>query len=211
MTNPPNWQNQQQSQVPPQGAQPGSHYGQRPGPYPPHPGSYPGQQQYSQWYNPNAGPLPTRPFNKSDLVHKPVYLLLLISAGLYLARDVVGLLELLIRSQQFSGADTGAMLGTSIMSSVIGVGIVGALYLLTLIPMTMGQNWGRVVGFVMASLGTLGSLFSLVVLARFMTPLGLPQMGLTLLFVGVNIAWIVVAAKTWERPIQAPSAYPPFH
>ncbi|WP_047691421.1 hypothetical protein [Kocuria sp. ZOR0020] len=144
-------------------------------------------------------------------MRKPVYLLLLISAALYVGEQVVGVLELVIRSQQFSSANTGAMIGSSVMGVAFSVCIIGALYMVVLIPMMLGHNWGRVVGYVFASLGTLGAILNLVYLIGLPGPLWILNVGVELLFIGVNIAWIVVAAKTWEKPAAAPYPCPPLH
>lgn len=219
MTNTPDSQNQRQQSVPPQGSpgqQAGHPYGQPPGPYPPDPGSHPGQQQYSQWYNPNAGPQPARRINKADLVRKPVYLLLLISAALYVLLRMMDVARMVVPRlgspvEGFDGEAFNAFAAGQILSTLLFTGLFLGLYLLVLIPIAKGLNWGRVVGFVFAALGSMGSLFGLLGIMLYRDVLWIPTILVSIAFLGVNIAWIVVAAKTWEKPAATPYPYPPFH
>ncbi|MDO5618177.1 hypothetical protein [Kocuria sp.] len=194
------------------GVQPGTYSGAQPGPYPgaqagPYPGvtPYPIPQQYAQWYNPHDAPAKARDFALVHLVTKPVYLLLLISAALYTIMRIVPLADGWIAASSVSGANAVGFLLGAVLTMVFFMG----LYVLVLIPITYGKNWGRIVGFVLAGLGILAALIGLIGVTMYGPVLAMLLVILALLFIGVNIAWIVAAARTWEKPVPAPYMYPP--
>ncbi|ROZ65772.1 hypothetical protein EDL96_01510 [Kocuria soli] len=173
------------------------------------PNQYPPNQQgpnrYAQWYDPNGGPSRPRNFSKKDLFTKPLYLLVILSAVLFLGTRFLGIIGQLVPAyrdryytswEMLSGAaeTSGFYLGILIVTA-----IVLALYALVLFPLTLGKNWARILGFVFAGIG------SLMMLADFFTVGRYGAFGIVLVlgilgFVGVNIAWVVVAIRTWEKP-----------
>lgn len=165
----------------------------------PHPPGQPWGPQYSQWYNPNDAPARARNFTMGQLFTKPVYLLLIISAVLYVISRVVGAVA---QAQRPGIATGGQETAAETISFLLGFGfvlvIVLGLYLLTLIPITVGKNWGRVVGFVFAGLGIFMQLIGLIGVHLY-GGVAIVLVVLAVAFIGVNIAWIVVAALTWER------------
>lgn len=214
----------QQSQHPAPGGQP---YGQPPQ----YGGTYPGgsqprdtnqapygqqgfdQAQYAEWYNPNAGPgAGLRNFDKRHLLTKPVYWLLLLSAFMYLSNVVMQQVGQFTSAYQsnavpfYENLNGAAAYAGYVIGQAITIAAILGLYVLVLVPTAKGKNWGRVVGFVFAGIGSLIALGNLVGVSLY-GAFGIVIVLILVIWVAANIGWIVVAALTWQKS-SPPSSHP---
>lgn len=202
--------------------QPGSHHpGQPPmgggpgGPQGPQYGSGPNGSHHN-----NAGQSPlARVFSNNSSLPKAVRQLQLAAIVSAVAYLIVQIVSLVVSSVALSGlASTYGVEGMAGLG--IGVGIfflvvVMGLYILVIIPLLGGQNWGRILGIVFAILGGLSGLFSLFsVGTSFALSTGLGVVGLLQVVALVGTAtWFLIFAfrsdvAAWYTP-QLPTGYQP--
>lgn len=126
-------------------------------------------------------------------------MLLLASLAVYIVHSIASyfliakpMMESLAADPEIAelGLDSAGLGGFGLAGTIIPVLIVAALYLLVYILMAKRKKAGRILGFVFAGLGILSSATSLFMLySDFMT------LAFELVFIGLVIAWIVVAAN----------------
>ncbi|MCY1157846.1 MAG: hypothetical protein MOP51_867, partial [Citricoccus sp.] len=137
--------------------------------------------------------------------------LTLVSLVIYVLTQVVGFL--LSGSEAYMDAQLDAQSGLGIpreqleetvqmsmafamVVSVVVLVIAVGLYLLVFFGLKRGKNWARVLGTVLASVGTLFTLGSLIGVGLMMSAapgLGVATLVVTLALAAVNIWWIVTA------------------
>lgn len=190
--------------------QPGTQPGQMQYPAPGQPGQAPGQASrygttpYAQQGQYGA---PVQRPAKMDLLLK----LTLGSLALWLVSALVGLifppnadqLREAVRQQSESmgqpvdaatldtavGLAQGTALVFSLVTLVLGVG----LYLLVYLPLRKGKNWARILGIVFAILGTLFTAWGFTELGVYEGPGLIISIVLSVLFIAVNIFWLITA------------------
>lgn len=191
---------------------PSQPYGQDPRAAQQAPGARYGTQPYAPTYGAQPGitahgDLPEPP------KHRRLLTLTLASAGLW----ALSLLLLLFQRDTFSqafresmeqsgGADTGQQLtaeelaqvtdlltslfiGTTVVLLLIGL----ALYALVYFPLRKGKNWARILGIVLAIMGTLSALSGVFSFVTTPGAVGVLASVLSLALVIVNILWLVNA------------------
>lgn len=102
----------------------------------------------------------------SDLPHsvRQVQLATLVSAA---AAIVLGLISSIISgvvlSSEFRavGLESSFLTGGTVFGAIFGLILTAGLYVLVLIPLLGGKNWGRILGIIFAILGGLSGLFGL--------------------------------------------------
>ncbi|WP_022869379.1 hypothetical protein [Yaniella halotolerans] len=102
----------------------------------------------------------------SDLPHsvRQVQLSTLVSAA---GAIVLGLISAIISgvvlSSEFraAGLESSFLTGGTVFSAIFGLILTAGLYVLVLIPLLGGKNWGRILGIIFAILGGLSGLFGL--------------------------------------------------
>lgn len=190
--------------------QPGTQPGQMQYPAPGQPGQAPGQASrygttpYAQQGQYGA---PVQRPAKMDLLLK----LTLGSLALWLVSALIGLVfppnedavREQVRSQMeatgmaLSETDLDAAIAYSAMITlvvtpvtlVLGVG----LYLLVYLPLRKGKNWARILGIVFAILGTLFTAWGFTELGVYEGPGLIISIVLSVLFIAVNIFWLITA------------------
>lgn len=192
---------------PPMGGGPGGPTGPQGQPY----GSTPGGSNSQNGKSPLGRVLSA----DSDLPPsvRQVQLATLVSA---VAAIVLGIISAITNSVvlssefQSAGVDSSLVTGGTVFGTIIGVVLTAGLYVLVLIPLLGGKNWGRIVGIVFAILGGLSGLFGLF------TSLGLfslsAAMGITsvlsnLAYVGTAIWFLIFVFRPEVAAWYSPAPY----
>lgn len=190
---------------PPIGGGPGAPTGPQGQPY----GSTPGGS------NPNSGKSPLgRVFSAdSDLPAsvRQVQLATLVSA---VAAIVLGIISAITNSVvlssefQTAGFESSLLTGGTVVSAIFGVVLTAGLYVLVLIPLLGGKNWGRILGIVFAILGGLSGLFGLFTslgLFSLSAAMGIVSILTNLAYVGTAIWFLIFAFRSevtmWYSPV----------
>lgn len=165
----------------------------------------PGPAQSSNPSNPAGG----SGINARQLVTGPLNILLIASAGAYL---ILNILHMVARSTETyrtnllgafdqvaeSGSGWDVTLDTSspfTMSTLLGWMIVLGLYAVVLTFLVLGAKWARVLGIVLACLGSANALFGFLYVI-FYGFFGLVVGLAIIVYVAINVAWIVTAVRT---------------
>ncbi|MFI7581192.1 hypothetical protein [Kocuria kalidii] len=135
---------------------------------------------------------------------KRLLTLTLVSAGLYLLNEIVGLVvtssvdlteryrEMGLSAEEIAVAEqTG---GVALISGIVTLVIALGLYALVYVFLKKGKNWARVLGIVLSILSVIGTLIG-VLGALAYGGSGIVLLVLGLLLVVVNVLWLVTAFK----------------
>ncbi|GAA1116369.1 hypothetical protein [Citricoccus alkalitolerans] len=211
--------NPQQPQGDPAPRQPGQQPGQQPPAAPgPLPYGTPAQQPYAApeqqgskygtgTYNPGeAGQPMAEPKSWGRLKT-----LTLVSLAIYIISSIVSFLS--VGNEAYLEEQMGAQAGMGIpqedleeivemsmafvmITAVVALVIAVVVYLLVYFGLRKGKNWARILGTVFAAVGTLFMLYNLVSIGALMSAapgLGIATLVITVVFVLVNIWWLVTA------------------
>ncbi|MGC5048950.1 hypothetical protein [Micrococcus porci] len=205
----------------PQGGQPAPQYGQ-PGQAAPQygqpgEGSRFGTQAYGapglQYGAPLAEPATFRTLLKLTLASAVVYVLSALP-GLFVDQDALVRDQLRAQGKSAEQIDQ-AMQNAGMVSAMAGIGLVVwllialGLYALVYFGLRARKNWARVLGIVLAILGTLSAVFGLFRLGSFPAGVMIASLVLSVLFIAVNVLWLVnafnkdVAAYTQQGRLPA--------
>ncbi|REE05238.1 hypothetical protein [Citricoccus muralis] len=211
--------NPQQPQGNPAPQQPGQQPGQQPPAAPgPLPYGTPAQQPYSA-PDQQGSKYGTGTYNPGE-VGQPVAepkswgrlkMLTLASLAIYVVYSIVSFLtsgnEDLLDAQLDAQAGMGiprdeleeiveASMAFVMITAVVALVIAVVVYLLVYFGLRKGKNWARILGTVFAALGTLFMLYGLTTIGTMMSAapgLGIATLVITVVFVLVNIWWLVTA------------------
>lgn len=139
-------------------------------------------------------------------------MLTLVSLAIYVVSSIVSFLtagnEAILEEQLDAQAETMGMsreqleqgmelgMGIAMVTAVVSLVIAVVVYLLVYFGLRKGKNWARILGTVFAALGTLFTLYGLISIGTMMSAapgLGIVTLVITVVFVLVNIWWLVTA------------------
>lgn len=135
---------------------------------------------------------------------KRLLTLTLVSAGLYLLNEIVGLIvastvdmteryrEMGLSAEEIAVAEQAG--GITVVSGIVTLVIALGLYALVYVFLKKGKNWARVLGIVLSVLSVVGTLIGILGAMAY-GGLGIVLLVLGLLLVVVNVLWLVTAFK----------------
>lgn len=144
---------------------------------------------------------------------RQVQLATLVSAvGVVILGLVSAITSSVVLSSEFqaAGIDTSMLAGGTVVGSIIGLIFTVGLYVLVLIPLLGGKNWGRILGIVFAILGGFSGLISLFTALgtfSFSAALGTVLLLQNLVYVGTAIWFLVFVFRAEVSAWYSPEPY----